>query len=163
MTMKIDRTSEMMDRTFEEIANDKKSTVYADFIEDGIRCLVLRGPCAMVAYLGIPLKHPLAGKDYNDIPLSVHGGLTFGEKGKEGGNWPKGYYWYGWDYGHSGDKPFYALDPTLGISYHSNDHGWTAKEVIPEIKMAAWDMRKLLDLYALPASRFLRWLKARLP
>lgn len=65
-----------------DISDIPSNTVLRDWYEDGIRCQIVRGPCALCAYLGVPLDHPIANKNYEDIPLSVHYGLTFGSAGK---------------------------------------------------------------------------------
>ena len=98
-------------KTFEELASDPEGTIYHDEIREGVRLLILRGPVSVNAYLGVPLDHPLAGFHYNDIPLDVHGGLTFSSKGatRKTTTWPASWWWYGWDYGHAGDKSFYDL------------------------------------------------------
>ena len=73
--------------------------------------LVLRGPGALCAYLGLPSDHPLAGKDYEEVDdkLDVHGGLTFSGEASKIINDPSfwQYYLFGWDYAHAGDYSFY--------------------------------------------------------
>lgn len=39
-------------------------------------------------YAIIPKGHPMHGKHYNDIPVDVHGGLTFGSYAKDL-DWPE--------------------------------------------------------------------------
>jgi len=75
-----------------------------EYVESGVKALILRNPDfgTLCGYIALPLKHPLAGKNYNDIPIQVHGGLTYGDKG-DGSLYEKGYYWYGFDCGHSWD------------------------------------------------------------
>jgi len=98
--------------TFEQAATMPISTVFVDRHEDGYRFLVMRGPASVVAYLGVPESHPLAGRAYDDLPLDCHGGLTFaGLGGGKRDAFPAGWYWYGWDYAHSGDRSFYDLEP----------------------------------------------------
>lgn len=53
-------------------------------------------------YVQIPKDHPEAGKDYDDIEVSVHGGITYGSTNTEGTV-------FGFDCDHSCDKP----DPNL--------------------------------------------------
>ena len=74
------------------------------YVESGVKALILRNPeiGILCGYIALPLKHPLAGKNYDDIPIQVHGGLTFGDKG-DGSRYEKGYYWYGFDCGHFRD------------------------------------------------------------
>jgi hypothetical protein len=86
--------------------------------------IVTTGPVdALVAYIKIPEGHPwnkLVDKvstfkigeheitvhnGYDDIPLDVHGGLTFSHR-TNGEEWPQGFdagAWIGWDYAHCGD------------------------------------------------------------
>ena len=60
---------------------------FNDFFPPGHHC----------AYVRIPRDHPYFEVHYDDINISVHGGLTFSEM-------VDGEYWIGWDYGHGGDK-----------------------------------------------------------
>lgn len=61
-------------------------------------------------YVRVPKGHPWHGRDYDDLPANVHGGLTFAEpdvecdKPGEDDAW-----WIGFDCAHSGDAP----DPAL--------------------------------------------------
>ena len=75
-----------------------------EYVESGIKALILRNPelGILCGYIALPLKHILAGKNYNNMPLIVHGGLTFGDKG-DGNERDKGYFWYGFDCGHYKD------------------------------------------------------------
>ena len=137
-----------MDKTFEQMAKDNTGTIYEDGYENGVRYLIMRGPAALCAYVGVPSDHPLSGRDYDDIPLEVHGGLTYASQGKD--PWPTGWFWYGWDYAHAGDVSFYDLDlaakrPDL-YTMQSNDKAWTLKEVKSEIWYATWNFARLVKL-----------------
>lgn len=68
---------------------------------------IVVGPLAhRCGYVRVPKGHPWHGKDYNDIEVSVHGGLTFAEKdmpcGKGGAD---DGYWVGFDCAHFRDAP----------------------------------------------------------
>lgn len=107
-------------------------------VTEGVPWLILRGPFALLAYIGVPPYSKWAGQSYDDVPISVHGGLTFGEWG-DGEARPKGLFWYGWDYGHYGDKlhiPFSSILET--------GHDWTVEEVEKDTIDAAKQMAKLL-------------------
>jgi hypothetical protein len=117
--------------------------VFYDAIEEGVRILVVRGPASLCAYLGVPKDHPLAGFDYNDLVISVHGGLTYGSTG--GKEWPEGFYWYGWDYAHCDDYSTYYDDGRTSEILR-NGHKWTVEEVVKEAKEACWDFRRLMKL-----------------
>jgi hypothetical protein len=111
----------------------KTPNVLRDWTEDegtplARRALVSTGPCGnFVAYVGVPADNSLAGRDYDDMPLDVHGGLTFAA---EGGRriWPAGWYWYGWDYAHAGD-----VIPGIR-SFDEHDKAWTVEEVEAEAR-----------------------------
>jgi hypothetical protein len=55
-------------------------------------------------YVKIVPKHIYYGKGYDDIPLNVHGGLTFSEiiSDNDVDGWPEG-HWIGFDTAHYGD------------------------------------------------------------
>lgn len=53
-------------------------------------------------YVGVSKDHPWHGKDYHDIDLDVHGGVTYA--GMRDDLW-----WFGYDCAHLGD----AADPEL--------------------------------------------------
>jgi len=55
-------------------------------------------------YVRIVEGHPFYGMEYMDIPVSVHGGLTFSQDIPEDDrHFPKG-YWVGFDTAHYGDN-----------------------------------------------------------
>jgi hypothetical protein len=113
----------------------EKHTIVKDFFQSDVRCVIMRGPSSWCAYVGVPLTHPLAGLDYNDIPLRCHWGLTFGDKGTT--HLPSDYYWYGWDYAHCDDASDYS--PGEGKP-------WSLKEVEKEVWDVSYDFKKLVDL-----------------
>jgi hypothetical protein len=82
-----------------------------EWTANGLKCLVLRvvdGGGHLCGYVAVPKGHPAYGRDYNELNVDVHGGLTFGSMG-EGKYHPEGHYWLGFDCAHSGDlSPFYA-------------------------------------------------------
>ena len=60
-------------------------------------------------YVAVPQGHTLHGKDYDEVEVTVHGGLTFAD-GE--GTYPvagEGLWWFGYDCGHWQD----ARDPEL--------------------------------------------------
>ena len=74
-----------------------------------IRCFL---PCGWGnGYVVIPKDHPMCKKDYTDIPVEVHGWLTFGVKANKL-DWPEiteeervnGSWVYGFDTTHYGDS-----------------------------------------------------------
>lgn len=81
----------------------------------GLACLMVRARAHWCGYVGVPEGHPAFGKDYNDVEVEVHGGLTFAGLCQEEGTGPRvchipepgqpdRVYWLGFDCAHSGDK-----------------------------------------------------------
>jgi hypothetical protein len=66
-------------------------------------------------YVRLPINHPWHGRDYDDVPADVHGGLTFAAadvpcpKGGEDNAW-----WIGFDCAHCDDAPDPALPHLAG-------------------------------------------------
>lgn len=60
-------------------------------------------------YVRVPEDHPAYGKPYDEIPISVHGGLTFSDliedPEERAQKFPKAGYWIGFDCGHCFDLP----------------------------------------------------------
>ncbi len=135
--------------------------IAADYEENGVRVLIMRGASSLCAYIGIPEDHPLAGFKYDTLPIRCHGGLTFGQKGQgrrvtddgtERG-WPEGYYWYGWDYGHSGDyATYYDEMPSL-----AGGHKWTVAEVKAETWSVTYYFEILMKLAEELVTKALWW------
>lgn len=77
----------------------------------GLPALVMRSPLSgsFCGYVAVPPGHPSHGKDYDDVDVSVHGGLTYAagcsadichepEPGE-----PDNVWWLGFDTGHAFD------------------------------------------------------------
>lgn len=103
-------TKKLEDYTWDDLVTMEAGTILHDEFREGIRFIIMRGPAALCAYVGVPLDHPLAGLDYGDLALECHGGLTFSGAG-DGKYHPSGYWWYGWDYAHSQDATIYDYTP----------------------------------------------------
>lgn len=91
--------------------------VERDFIECGFRCVVVGHSMGhRCGYLAIPQGHTLYGKDYDDIYVEVHGGLTYSNESDEY-NYPvetdEKVWWIGFDCGHFGDGKDYKLVESL--------------------------------------------------
>ena len=54
-------------------------------------------------YVRVPEGHNSYGQSYDDVDVNVHGGLTFGIKDFADGEIIKGFWWFGFDCGHTGD------------------------------------------------------------
>lgn len=83
----------------------------------GLPCLIVRnGPelGALCGYVGVPKGHPAHGKEYDDVSVDVHGGLTFASGCSHGAEdreichkvepgEPDDVWWLGFDCAHLGD------------------------------------------------------------
>lgn len=131
--------------SWEELVNMKEGSILKDWFDEGVRCLIIRGPASICAYVGVQADHPLAGHNYDNIPVRCHYGLTFSGEG-DGTYRPKGYYWYGWDYAHSGDYCFYYDSAPLKGFDHSDDKKWGVKEVEDDMWSSVYDFKMLIRL-----------------
>jgi hypothetical protein len=127
--------------TWEQLKSTEKGTILHDEEKQGVRFVIRRGLLSLCAYVGCLIDYPLANKHYDEIPLSVHGGLTFSCEGN-GVYLPKGFYWYGWDYGHAGDKTF--QDDM--IIFNKNGKEWCVNDVIFDSCSAIYDFATLMKL-----------------
>ena len=59
--------------------HDEPDKVQWPDVETGLPCLIVRNQSgALCGYVGLPAEHPWATADsYWDLPVSVHGGLTY--------------------------------------------------------------------------------------
>jgi len=132
---------EIKNKTAGEIT--KVGTIVHDVFDEGLRFIVMRGPFHWCGYVGIPEEHPLAGLSYDDISfISAHGGLTYANEASK--NWPKGYFWYGWDYGHPGDASHYGGRVGKISPVRDEDKDWTVAEVIADSWGALYEFKKLM-------------------
>lgn len=80
-----------------------KPVVEERFIYKGYPCVVLFTRMAFRnGYVGLPKTSMFYGKNYGDIPVCCHGGLTYGKKYLYGQD-DKDTWWVGFDCGHFGD------------------------------------------------------------
>lgn len=119
---------------YDEMMALEKGTVVRVGMVDGIAWKIVRQPMNMCAYVGIGPTHPVAWMSYDDVNISCHGGLTFKSMpGKWDGEleqalWPPEYTWFGWDYGHAGDRLFIDFD-----LFPMDGTFWDADMIYPEV------------------------------
>lgn len=110
-------------------------------------------------YVRVPPGHPAHGKDYNEIEVQVHGGLTFGNiepcLHQDGMG-----YWLGFDCAHAGDctydpdvKPEDVKNPVarelltlhleLDAKYGRDAHYWTTQDTIEETEALAEQLARM--------------------
>lgn len=101
----------------------------------GLKCQVLWvNDSHYCGYVGIPKGNPAFELGYDDVPVSIHGGLTFGEH-KLNGN-TSTLWWLGFDCAHAGDV-------VRGSFERPGDHRWTLQEVIKETRYLAEQLERL--------------------
>jgi len=87
-------------------------------------------PCC---YVGLPENHPYFGKEYTNIDIDCHGGLTYSDAKLHADPTAQESWWIGWDYAHCGDYAgYYELDCMKDFD-HSKDKKWTTEELKEEV------------------------------
>lgn len=85
--------------------------------DKGYPCVVSFQPLAFrTGYVRLPKISKYYGKDYNDIPIRCHGGLTYGRSYLFGQD-DEETWWIGFDCGHYGD----GYDVEQAKEYYQND------------------------------------------
>lgn len=132
--------------TWEDIFKAEGGTIFMDKFDEGVRFIIMKGGSSLCAYIGFPVDHPLSGFGYDDLPVTAHGGLTFSSKGE--GKWPEAYWWYGWDYAHSGDYCDYYDKTPLALSAYSrsNDKKWLVEDVEKDSWETIYQFKQLAKL-----------------
>jgi hypothetical protein len=142
--------------SWEDVVEAEPGHVFYQKYEDGIQQVILRGPFHLCAYLGIPKSHPMAGHEYDNVPIPVHGGLTFAGTMPALDTIQPGLWWYGWDYGHCDD---YSIWSTPIPNYHQSGTKWTPAMVEQELWSPCYDLSKLMNLAVDIAHRYMGWVK----
>lgn len=76
---------------------------WLEFQAHGFLCQIRRTPPGhLVGYIVLPITHPYAGKGYDDIEISVHGGWTYAEDHLPNKR-VKAQWVFGFDCGHAQD------------------------------------------------------------
>lgn len=120
---------------------DDRHKVEKRWKHKGLKCVVLFvGGSHRCGYVGVPEGHRAFGVDYDDVNMSVHGGLTFSDYGKAN-DVLKGSdtYWLGFDCAHYGDK----------TSFSSEGHFWTLEEAVKETESLAEQLAVLQEAQTL--------------
>jgi hypothetical protein len=115
----------------------------AEGVEDGIQWKILPHPrmSHMNGYVRLPEGHPFEVLDYDDIDVSVHGGLTFSEDG-----------WIGFDTAHAGDiwtddeLISHGMENTMPYPYSlfpdMEPKQWTLQLIVEETKNLAHQVKE---------------------
>jgi hypothetical protein len=125
------------------------------FEHAGFKCLILRNDRLkhLNGYVALPKGHPYYGKGYTDIDVSVHGGITFANKG-DSKRWERGYWWVGFDTGHSADFSPGMAEIAPGLYKGGHPRGeyrnihyviQETKDLAEQLKVVNIAIRKLLN------------------
>lgn len=139
-------TQEQEVYTWEQVSKAESGTIFLDKFDEGIRFIIMKGGSSLCAYAGIPIDHPLSGFNSDDLPIEAHGGLTFCGGSDASDKFPKGFYWYGWDYAHSGDYCDYYDKPPLIGRDRSDETKWLPKMVEKDSWSTLYELKKLVKL-----------------
>lgn len=94
------------------------------------------------AYVELPEWHPFFGNHYDDIPVEVHGGLTYSSHHLPTiADDEEGRFFIGWDYSHYGDFTGFYLEPIFqnhkdmfgGKTYTTNEMVYDCLMVINQL------------------------------
>ena len=105
---------------------EKPSITEKEWVHSGLRCkVVFVFQSHRCGYVAVPKDNPAYNKNYDDVSVDVHGGLTYGSL-------EENEFWLGFDCAHAGDR-------TLGSMLHTewNEHFWTTDEVVEETNRLA--------------------------
>ena len=80
------------------------------------------------AYIEIPRTNKLFGKDYDDIDIGVHGGLTYADDHLQ--DIKKDTWFIGLDYAHFGD--YFGFDSLFRVM-NENNKKWTTEEIFDDV------------------------------
>jgi len=144
-------------RRFKEMVYQKERLDKPEVLFDeeylGFRIIGMSLGTHPVAYVGLPENHIFAGFDYFDLAfINVHGGFTYSERG-DGNYLPKGYWWYGWDYAHSGDWKGYFEGSSEFLGRRLKR--WTTEEIYDEAKYVAEQMFYLEEFVEVMLKKFI--------
>lgn len=87
----------MLDKTEWADGPWKDEPDYLEFEAMGLMCKIRRGGLGhLCGYVRLPEDHPWADSNYMELPVDVHGGLTYGERESDG-------FYLGFDCAHASD------------------------------------------------------------
>lgn len=84
-------------------------------------------PCA---YVKLPADNIYYRHSYRNIPIYVHGGLTYSKKEKDG-------FWIGWDYMQCGDYTYW--------NQSDDNKKWSVDEIFEDVKSAISQLKQIND------------------
>lgn len=114
--------------------NDEPDRV--EWRSHGFACLIVRNAMgALCGYVGVPDSHPLHGRDYSDVALTAHGGLTFSDSCHgpichvpQPGE-PDNVWWFGFDCSHALDVVPSLFAPQVDEFRNYKTLSWVREQV----------------------------------
>lgn len=94
------------------------------WVYKNLHCMVSLVPLShRCGYVGIPPSHPWFRISYEELPINIHGGLTYSSMNeyRDEQCGVVGLYWVGFDCNHAGDSNVNEVNP--------HGHIWTLDEV----------------------------------
>lgn len=88
-------------------------------------------PCC---YVFLPKGHKYYGKNYDDIDIVCHGGLTYSGEDLVFNPLENDKWVIGWDYAHCDDYMGYYQLECLSEFNHDHEKKWTTKELLEDVK-----------------------------
>lgn len=96
------------------------------------------------AYVKIPENHKYWLKDYSDIDIEVHGGLTYSSDHIWTSDNQRIEGWFiGWDYAHFGD--YIGYEEKIPSRYRTDGKKWTTEEIQKEVYDVCYQLKNLKD------------------
>lgn len=105
----------------------------------GLQCVVSqpRQYQNRCGYVRLPIGHRYWGKGYDELDVSVHGGLTFAERAEDGA------WWIGFDCAHYNDA---RVDPSARIEDITDEQTRRTIEIVRQFPMQAhfWSLEEVI-------------------
>ena len=89
------------------------------------------------AYIKVPNESSYFGSDYNEIPINIHGGLTYGQLKNNNE------FWIGWDYAHFGDYCY--MEFNFG-HYKNDEKKYTTNEILIDVENAIKQLNEITEI-----------------
>lgn len=124
----------------EETEDLEDLQVEKTFTSNGFACVVATVRAShRCGYIAVPEDHVATTiGNHEDIPVKVHGGLTFGPREELGGvEVDEPVRWYGFDCAHAGDKIKFST------GFETDGKDWTPEDVKEELEDLAEQMSEI--------------------
>lgn len=122
-----------------EYKNEWRVEVLANGQYKGYNYWILSLGTHPTAYVEVPRGHPYWFKNYNDIPVCVHGGLSYSRNYLSDLN--SGEWTIGWDYMHFGDYVGYMSE--IEKEFYGELKKWSRREIFDEVRSVINQLREL--------------------